>query len=77
MFCIVAPENIPSIRVADKLDFRRFQIDLTETIDMDDTSKIPQLTAYGIKLGRKILSDNLDPVQKMLPRRIAAIKNGD
>jgi uncharacterized protein len=59
-----------------KLDFRRFQVDLSENIDMDDTTKIPQLIAYGIKLGRKILSDNTDPIQKMLPTRISDVQKG-
>ncbi|NOZ26635.1 MAG: patatin-like phospholipase family protein [Chloroflexi bacterium] len=43
------------------LDFRRFQVDLREPIEMDDPSKIPQLTAYGDELGRKILNDETDP----------------
>lgn len=44
----------------DQLDFRRFQVDLREPIEMDDPSKIPQLTAYGDELGRKILNDEAD-----------------
>ncbi len=44
----------------DQLDFRRFQVDLREPIEMDDPSKIPQLTAYGDELGRKILNDETD-----------------
>jgi hypothetical protein len=42
------------------LDFRRFQVDLQEPIGMDDVSKIPELTAYGDELGRKILEDEVD-----------------
>lgn len=42
------------------LDFRRFQVDLREPIDMDDPSRIPELTAYGDELGRKILNDETD-----------------
>jgi len=44
----------------EQLDFRRFQVDLREPIAMDDVSKIPQLTAYGDELGRKILNDETD-----------------
>ena len=43
-----------------QLDFRRFQVDLREPIAIDDPTKIPQLTAYGDELGRKILSDETD-----------------
>jgi uncharacterized protein len=49
------------------LDFRRFQIDLRESIEMDDPAKIPELTAYGIRLGRMILNDNVDSAQKIVP----------
>lgn len=48
----------------EKLDFRRFQVDLDEPIEMDDASKIPQLLEYGDKLGEKILNDDIDRVQK-------------
>jgi len=44
----------------EQLDFRRFQVDLPEPIEMDDPSKIPELTAYGDELGRKILNDETD-----------------
>jgi len=44
----------------ERLDFRRFQVDLREPIEMDDPSKIPELTAYGDELGRKILGDETD-----------------
>jgi hypothetical protein len=42
------------------LDFRRFQVDLREPIAMDDPSRLPELTAYGDELGRKILNDETD-----------------
>ena len=42
------------------LDFRRFQVDLREPIGMDDPSSLPQLTAYGEELARKILNDEVD-----------------
>jgi predicted acylesterase/phospholipase RssA len=53
-----------------KLDFRRFQVDMEQNIEMDDTSMIPRLAAYGIRLGRKILSDNIDQAQKVMPARL-------
>ncbi len=48
-----------------QLDFRRFQVDFDEPIGTDDPSKIPQLTAYGDELGRKILNDETDRAQKI------------
>jgi predicted patatin/cPLA2 family phospholipase len=47
----------------EKLDFRRFQINLREPIEMDDTSQTMQLVAYGARLGRMILNDHTDPTQ--------------
>lgn len=44
----------------EELDFRRFQVDMQDCIDMDDVSQIPELTAYGDELGRKILNDETD-----------------
>jgi uncharacterized protein len=44
------------------LDFRRFNVDLLENIEMDDPTKISQLVKYGEKLGRKILQDQMDPI---------------
>lgn len=44
----------------DRLDFRRFQVDLSEPIAMDEVSRIPELTAYGDEMGRKILNDEAD-----------------
>ncbi|HEY9077659.1 MAG TPA: patatin-like phospholipase family protein [Anaerolineaceae bacterium] len=43
------------------LDFRRFQVDLQQTFEMDDPSRMDELTAYGEELGRKILQDLTDP----------------
>lgn len=43
-----------------ELDFRRFQVDLREPIDMDDPRAIARLTAYGDELGLKIINDELD-----------------
>jgi len=43
----------------EELDFRRFQIDI-EPIELDDPTKIDQLTAYGQKLGEMALNDEVD-----------------
>ncbi len=47
-------------RFFDDLDFRRFQVDLNEHIEMDDTSKTEELTKYGEELGRMIIDDKQD-----------------
>ncbi len=46
----------------EELDFRRFQVDLREPIQMDDPGQIPLLEAYGEELGRKLLNDETDYV---------------
>jgi len=51
-------------RFFERLDFRRFQIELTESIPMDDTSSIAKLTEYGEKLGKKILNDEWEPLEE-------------
>jgi predicted acylesterase/phospholipase RssA len=53
----------------EQLDFRRFQVDLEEHIGMDDPSMIPVLTAYGDKLGRKILDDEMDGAMQITATR--------
>jgi len=45
------------------LDFRRFQVDLSEPIGMDDPMQIPNLTKYGEQMGRMILNDQYDRSQ--------------
>jgi len=42
------------------LDFRRFQVDLSEAIPMDDPQQIPKLIEYGDKMGNMILNDQMD-----------------
>jgi len=44
----------------DRLDFRRFQVDLTRSIGMDDPTRIPELVAYGEQMGQMILNDQYD-----------------
>jgi hypothetical protein len=51
----------------DKLDFRRFQVDLNESIEMDDPTAIPALIQYGEQMGQMILSDQVDWAQQVLP----------
>jgi hypothetical protein len=41
------------------MDFRRFQIDIP-LIEMDDVSKMNELTEYGKKLGQMIVNDQVD-----------------
>jgi predicted acylesterase/phospholipase RssA len=53
----------------EQLDFRRFQVDLGEPIEMDAPSKIPELTAHGDELGRKILNDETDRALEIRIRR--------
>lgn len=53
-----------------RLDFRRFQIELREPIGMDDPGRMDELTAYGVRMGRMILDDRLDPLQKALPQTL-------
>ena len=48
-----------------ELDFRRFQVDLDETIEMDDASRIPQLLEYGDALWAKMENDETDPIQEL------------
>jgi predicted acylesterase/phospholipase RssA len=42
------------------LDFRRFQVDLSHAIPMDEPAEIPNLTKYGELMGKMILSDQYD-----------------
>ncbi len=44
----------------ESLDFRRFQVDLQQSIEMDDPQSIPALAAYGEEMGRMILNDDTD-----------------
>jgi len=54
----------------EKLDFRRFQIELRDPIPMDDASKIEELIAYGVRLGHMLLEDKIDVSQKVIPESI-------
>jgi hypothetical protein len=50
----------------EKLDFRRFNVEMTDSIPMDDTSNISKLTEYGNKLGQKILTDKWEEMDEPL-----------
>lgn len=45
------------------LDFRRFQVNLDQSIEMDDPAAIPALVKYGEEMGRMILNDQFDQAQ--------------
>jgi patatin-like phospholipase/acyl hydrolase len=51
------------------LDFRRFQINLRESIQMDDTGQIDRLVAYGARLGRMMIDDQFDSAQGISIKR--------
>lgn len=46
----------------DQLDFRRFNFDMEEDIEMDDPGQMQKLVRYGDALGEKILNDEVDPI---------------
>lgn len=52
-----------------KLDFRRFQVNLHQGIQLDDVNHMDQLTAYGDQLGLKILNDEIDYIQHFMHPR--------
>ena len=51
------------------LDFRRFEVDMSRTIEMDDPTSIPELLEYGTQMGNKILKDESESGLKMLPAK--------
>lgn len=53
----------------EKLDFRRFQVDLDSPIALDQPETIPALIKYGEELGSKILNDHTDRAQDVVPSR--------
>ena len=55
-----------------KLDFRRFQVDLRENIEMDDISQMDRLMAYGERLGRYIINDKFDRSMGVEIKRVSA-----
>jgi hypothetical protein len=53
----------------DALDFRRFQVDLRENIEMDDVQQMDRLLAYGERLGRMIVNDKYDRAMGVVIKR--------
>jgi predicted acylesterase/phospholipase RssA len=49
------------------LDFRRFQVDLKESLPLDDPRQIPRLEEYGEMMGKKILADQVDSALGVTP----------
>ena len=52
-----------------KLDFRRFQVDMEEALPMDDPAAMPLLLDYGTEMGKMILSDRMDGAAKVKPAK--------
>ncbi len=50
-----------------KLDFRRFQVDMRENIEMDDIHHIAQLLEYGEQMGEMVLNDEIDRSTRIVP----------
>ncbi len=60
-----------------KLDFRRFQVDLRDYIEMDDISRISDLVEYGEQMGDMVLNDEVDRAMRVkatMPPQEAAKK---
>jgi uncharacterized protein len=57
----------------DKLDFRRFQVDMGEVIGMDEPEKIAQLQGYGEELGMMVLNDQVDRSMNVSPAVAPAV----
>jgi len=53
----------------EKLDFRRFQVDLEKPIGLDRVDEIPRLAQYGERMGYMILNDRLDRAMRIAPSR--------
>jgi hypothetical protein len=60
-------------RLFRQLDFRRFQVDLKTSIQMDDPSNIPELIHYGEKLGEMMLNDRTDRAMSLALEAIPGI----
>lgn len=52
-----------------KLDFRRFQVDMDEALPMDDPAALPILVEYGTEMGKMILADRIDSASKVKPAK--------
>jgi hypothetical protein len=47
------------------LDFRRFQVNMKDPIEMDDTSQMDTLIEYGQQMGQMILNDMYDQAHQL------------
>lgn len=67
----LASANDQQVRLVEtffkKLDFRRYQVDLKDNLEMDDVSRVPELLEYGTQMGNMILNDELDGAMKLRP----------
>lgn len=52
------------------LDFRRFQVELDESIGMDEPSAVESLSKYGDRMASMILRDQFDCAMGITPRRV-------
>jgi hypothetical protein len=52
-----------------KIDFRRFQVDMDEALPMDDPAAIPMLVEYGTEMGKMILADRVDRAAMIKPAK--------
>jgi len=53
----------------DQLDFRRYQVDLRESIPMDSIRHIDRLVEYGKVMGQMVLEDRYDRAMRILPEK--------
>ena len=54
----------------DRLDFRRFQVDMQEDLEMDDVAHMDRLVEYGQQMGQMVLADKVDKVMLVNPRQL-------
>lgn len=73
MDAFVTSASDQQVRLVDtffnKLDFRRFQVDMDEIVAMDDPAAIPLLIEYGLEMGKMILADRIDGAAKVKPAK--------
>jgi len=56
-----------------QLDFRRFQVDMAEVLEMDDPETIPFLVEYGTQMGEMILNDRTDSAASIRPAKAGRV----
>ena len=60
-------------KLFNRLDFRRFQVDLKTVIQMDAPCDMPELICYGEELGKMMLNDKTDRAMDITPETIPGI----